>query len=213
MKKNSRLFLICLSITLINTSTFANKSTYTDSKICSKATLELLNLTYKMKQEFKQGSSANSVMSKYKSDFEAKVSKLDEISKTNPECSKEFQGAVSEAVYDLKEIQNSLKKDKNVKASSNSTTYDEWFTMQSTGIKSGKKYTFKACVNGPRNATAIKCNTPGSAAKRVFYSTDDIKTDAKSLWINTVNQEMCVTAYVTGHQAYVYDVKEKEQCE
>lgn len=96
---------------------------------------------------------------------------------------------------------------------SNLVDYDEWFTLQKTGIKSGKKYTFVACVNGSRDATAVRCNVPGSAAKRVFYSTDDIKDiETKKIWVNTINEDKCVTAYVTGGQAFIYNIQEASAC-
>jgi len=92
-------------------------------------------------------------------------------------------------------------------------SYDEWFTMQKTGIKSGKKYTFLACVNGSRDLTAVECHVPGSAAKRIFYRTDDIKDlETKKRWVNTINEVKCVTAYITGGEAFVVSLNNQEKC-
>lgn len=92
-------------------------------------------------------------------------------------------------------------------------SYDEWFNLINTKIKNGKKYSFTACVVGPRNLTAKSCNLSGSAAKRIHYSTDDIKDmEAKSRWINSISELKCVEAYVTSGQAFVTNVGPQENC-
>lgn len=108
---------------------------------------------------------------------------------------------------------NQMSTSKSKTEGKNTVPYDDWFTLQSTGIKSGKKYSFVACVNGQRNATAVQCHVPGSAAKRVFYNTDDIKDlDTKKKWANTINEVKCVTAYVTGGEAFIVDIKDQNEC-
>ena len=139
------------------------------------------------------------------------------LDKVNEQHTKGRAAAKEAAINALNKAEKSLRKTEernNTKdVSSENVSYDEWFTLQRTGIKSGKKYSFIACVNGARNATAIQCSVPGSAAKRVFYNTDDIKDiEAKKKWVNTINENKCVTAYVTGGEAFIVDLKDQNAC-
>lgn len=178
------------------------------AKDCGKLGSELINLSFEMHQEFEKTKSADAVMKKYNDQLNQKIDALGKFGDAHPECRKELEAAASEAARELKDIQKQAKKTSNEVVS-----YDEWFTLQSTGIKSGKKYSFIACVNGQRNLTAVRCHIPGSAAKRVFYNTDDIKDlETKKRWVNTINQNMCVTAYVTGHEAFIVDLKDQTEC-
>lgn len=175
---------------------------------CGKLGAELINLSFEMHQEFEKTKSADTVMKKYNDQLNKKIDDLGKFGDAHPECRKELEAAASEAAFQLKDIQKQAKANL-----PNVVPYDEWFTLQSTGIKSGKKYSFVACVNGQRNVTATRCHTSGSEAKRVFYSTDDMKDlETKKKWVNTVNQIMCVTAYVTGHEAFVVDIKDQNEC-
>lgn len=175
---------------------------------CGKLGAELINLSFEMNQEFKKTKSAAAVMTKYKDQLNKKIDDLGKFGDAHPECRAGLEAAASEAAYQLRDIQQQTKA-----TSPEVVSYDDWFTLQSTGIKSGKKYSFIACVNGQRNLTAVRCHTPGSAAKRVFYNTDDIKDlEAKKKWVNTINQNMCVTAYVTGHEAFIVDIKDQSEC-
>lgn len=154
----------------------------------------------------------------YKDSFHDKVSILNGLlDKINNQNAKERSKIVEDADKALKKSEKSLGKPVDKKDSSNTLSqnisYDDWFTLQNTGVKSGTKYSFNACVNGSRNVTAARCHVSGSEAKRVFYSTDDIKDiETKKKWVNTINQVACVTAYVTAHEAFIVDIKDSNQC-
>lgn len=153
----------------------------------------------------------------YKDSFRDKIDALNNIlDKINDRHAKDLPKAREEAVAALKKAEASLARTKMGISSKNDSelvSYDEWFTLQNTGVKSGKKYSFISCVNGPRNVTSIQCHVPGSAAKRIFYNSDDIKNlEVRKKWVNTINQNMCVTAYVTGHEAFIVDIKEQSEC-
>lgn len=152
----------------------------------------------------------------YKESFKLKIDALNAIlDKINEQHAKDQPKTREEAITALKKSEASLTKLKESGSNSNSefVSYEDWFTLQSTSIKSGKKYSFIACVNGQRNLTALQCHVPGSAAKRVFYNTDDIKDlETKKKWVNAINQNMCVTAYVTGHEAFIVDLKDQSEC-
>lgn len=181
---------------------------HAENNKCGKLGTELFNLTWEVHEEFKKTKSAKSVMDKYQSKLLQKTDEIDRVIEKRPECKSEFEGIVSEAMFNLKDIQAALKK-----TSIETVSYDEWFTLQSTGIKSGKKYSFIACVNGSRNVTSVQCHVGGSAAKRVFYNTDDMKDiEAKKKWVNTINEKKCVTAYVTGGEAFIVDLKDQNEC-
>lgn len=129
-----------------------------------------------------------------------------------PECEKNILPLAQNLIKSLDKL---IQKEKNqkiqkpTKNASQNVSYSDWFTLVNSEIKNGKKYSFEACVIGNRNATAVACNIPGSAAKRVFYNTDDIKDNAtKQRWINTINEKKCVTAYVTGGEAFITDIQD-----
>lgn len=175
---------------------------------CGKVASELINLTFEMNKEFEKTKSGASVMKKYGKSLDEKINQMGEIGDKYPECRKGFDAAASEATHQLKEMTKQAKENL-----PEIVSYDDWFTLQSTGIKSGKKYSFVACVNGQRNLTAVQCHVAGSAAKRVFYNTDDIKDlETKKKWVNAINQNMCVTAYVTGHEAFIVNLKDQSEC-
>lgn len=175
---------------------------------CGNVASEIINLTYKMHKEFEKTKSGTEVMKKYGKSLGEKIDEMGNLGDKYPECRKEYDAAASEATYQLKDITKQAQE-----KLPQVVSYDEWFTLQSTGIKSGKKYSFIACVNGQRNLTAIRCHVPGSAAKRVFYNTDDIKDlETRKKWVNTSNQVMCVTAYVTGHEAFIVDLRDQNEC-
>lgn len=179
-----------------------------DESACGSLASSLINLTFEMRQEFNKTKSADLVMSKYKSQLDKKINEIGAFGEKNPDCRKTLEAAMTEARIQIKDIQPNT----NQKNSEN-ISYDEWFNLYKTGIKSGKKYSFVACVNGARNATSIRCHTSGSEAKRIFYNTDDIKdSDTKKKWVNTLNELQCVTAYVTGGEAFVVDVKNQNEC-
>ncbi len=176
------------------------------------------NLDKKLEPVYAKVKSFNDRYPKIKGRFKTEGDRLNALlDKVNDQHAKERAKIVEEASNALKKSEKSLRKVVDKKETTNTTSenvsYDDWFTLQGTGIKSGKKYSFIACVNGPRNATAVQCDVPGSAAKRIFYSTDDIKDiEVKKRWLNTINEKKCVTAYVTGHEAFVVDVKNQSEC-
>lgn len=175
---------------------------------CGNSGNELFNLTWEMHEEYKKSKSAKAVMDKYKDQLFQKTDELDKISEKYPECRDKFKAIVSEAMLNLKDIQAEVNK-----SPTESVSYDEWFTLHNTGIKSGKKYSFVGCVIGPRNATAVRCHVPGTTAKRVFYNLDDIQSqEMRVKWLNTNNKDMCVTAYVTGGEAFVVSIAEPSSC-
>lgn len=180
--------------------------------------LNSYNLERKLDPIYAKVKSFNDRYPKIKGRFKTEGDRLNSLlDKINDQHAKNRSKIVEDATNALKKSEKSLRKaaDKNetINTSSENVSYDDWFILQSTGAKSGKKYSFIACVNGARNATAIQCNIPGSAAKRVFYNTDDIKDlEVKKRWVNTINENRCVTAYVTGHEAFVVDVKDQNEC-
>lgn len=175
---------------------------------CGKVASEIINLTFEMNKEFEKTKSGAGVMKKYGKSLGEKIDQMGEIGDKYPECRKSLDAAASEATHQLKEITKQAKANL-----PEIISYDEWFSLQSSGIKSGKKYSFIACVIGPRNATASRCHISGTAAKRVFYNTDDMKnSDSKKQWVNTANEIKCVTAYVTGHEAFVVNIKDQSEC-
>lgn len=179
-----------------------------DESECGRLASSLINLSFEMRKEFDKTKSGKLVMSKYKSQLDKKINDVGEFGEKNPDCRKTLESAMSEARIQLKEIQSSSSQN-----SSENVSYNEWFDLYKTGIKRGKKHSFLACVNGGRNATSIRCNTSGSEAKRIFYNTDDIKdSDTHKKWINTLNEVQCVTAYVTGGEAFVVDIKNQNEC-
>ena len=151
------------------------------------------------------------------------VPKLNSVTKKYPECTPNTipltrRLRVSVENYMAKQNADNSKPEKQIKKGSNEkksqlVSYDEWFTLVNTNIKNGKKYSFIACIYGPRNATAVNCGSSGTKAKRIFYSTDDMRSlDAKKIWINSIEQKMCVEAYVTAGQAFVVDVGPETKC-
>lgn len=176
------------------------------------------NLDKKLEPIYDKVKSFNGKYPEIKGRFKTEGDRLNALlDKINDEHAKGRVKTAEEAANALRKAEKSLKKVTDNKESTDTNsefvTYDEWFALQNTGIKSGKKYSFIACVSGPRNATAIQCNVPGSAAKRVFYNLDDMKDlEAKKRWVNTINENRCVTAYVTGHEAFIVDVKNQNEC-
>lgn len=144
------------------------------------------------------------------------VPKLNSVTEKYPECKKTtipLTRKLTSAIDEFIEREKAKDREENGNKTSTKVSYDEWFALQRTGIKSGKKYSFIACVNGVRNLTAIQCAVPGSAAKRVFYKTDDIKDiETKKKWVNTINKNKCVTAYVAGGEAFIVDLNEQNTC-
>lgn len=196
---------IFFTVFVLLNSTFLNA----DEKKCDRASAELITLAFEMNQEFEKGKSKSDIIEKYDSQMVEKLKNLEKVKNQNPSCKKTLEASISEVKHLVKNIyakENSLK--------NTVVSYNEWYTLNNTGIKPGKKYTFLACANGVRNSTATDCAASGSSAKRIFYNTDDIKNiEIKKIWLNTVNEEKCITAYVTGHQAYVVDIKNKNECE
>jgi hypothetical protein len=177
---------------------------------CGNVTKELLALTVEMTEEFEKTKSSASVMAKYKGKFDQKTMEMQALGEKHPECQGGYKAALDLATKEVKDI---YPQNKVTSPQLQTVSYDEWFTLQSTGIKSGKKYSFIACVNGSRNVTAVQCHTSGSAAKRIFYNTDDMKDiEAKKKWVNTINEKRCVTAYVTGGEAFIVDIRDQNEC-
>ncbi|MBY0315400.1 MAG: hypothetical protein K2Q26_07765 [Bdellovibrionales bacterium] len=143
-----------------------------------------------------------------KHSFDKKIAEMISVSEKYPECQKKHHAIGKQVQTQLSEMLDYL----------NATlpeivSYDDWFTLVNTKIKNGKKYAFIACVYGPRNATSVNCGLPGTTAKRIFYSTDDMRSiDAKKRWINSIEQKMCVEAYVTAGQAFIVDVAPESKC-
>lgn len=154
-------------------------------------------------------------------EVKAVVPKMDAVTHKYPECKKMTIPLTQKLVSAIDDFVK-REKEKDAKAPKNQipaltsaevVTYDEWFTLQQIGIKSGKKYSFVACVIGSRNATAARCHVSGSAARRVFYNTDDIQDlNMKKKWVNTINENKCVTAYVTGSEAFIVSISDINGC-
>lgn len=162
-------------------------------------------LTSEINVEFEETKKLSPNIEKLKVDLENELQILEANAKQYPECKDKLRVAYL-IEGDLANIPFKKAKKKN---NSEVISYDDWFTMVNSQIKNGKKYSFEACVVGNRNATAIRCNIPGSAAKRVFYNTDDIKdVETKQRWINAINEKKCVTAYVTGGEAFITDIQD-----
>lgn len=176
---------------------------------CGKLQSDFLNLVAEMNQEFKKTKAASEIMEKNKNKLDQLINQMGAVGESHPECRASFEFAAQEGELMLRDIRQAIPK-----KVSESVSYDEWFTLQSTGIKSGKKYSFIGCVIGPRNATAVRCHTPGTAAKRVFYNLDDIQSqEMKQKWVNTNNKDMCVTAYVTGGEAFIVSITDPNNCQ
>lgn len=153
---------------------------------------------------------------------ETLIPKMNSIEKKYPECktitiplSQKLVTSIDKFIEkEKKKDEQTVQKNKGSSAISvDVVSYDDWFTLIKTGIRNGKKYSFIACVNGVRNSTSSRCHSSGSEAKRIFYNTDDISDlETKKKWVNTINKYLCVTAYVTGAEAFIVNIEDEIKC-
>ena len=175
---------------------------------CTNVAFEIILLSHEMNKEFEKTKSSRNVSNKYQKALENKINQIAKIKYKSSDCFRSLDVAATEATFQLKEIAKLLKDD-----ISEIISYDKWFALQNTRIETGKKYSFIACVLGSRNSTAKKCNVTAASPKRIFYNTDDIKSsEIKKQWINALNENKCVTAYVSKDRASVVDIKSPSDC-
>lgn len=100
-------------------------------------------------------------------------------------------------------------------------SYEDWYVLSKTGAQIGRRYRFVGCVDGDIGITSPTAKTYRTGrticetgnGQVITYNTDSVRSkDAHKKLVLTKGKMMCVTAFIAGNQAHIYDVEDVHMC-